>query len=395
MSEVLIVDDNPEVRHLLAFLLEADGYAVTLAADGDQALATLHATSIGLLLVDWVMPGMDGLELCRRIRAEITARYVYVLLLTGKDQTADVIAGLEAGADDFLTKPVDDDVLRVRLRAGQRVLALEADLVAQRRRLTEAFAELEAATARQREHLQWAADMQRRLLPAPGALGAHHRFAWLYWPAEYLAGDTLSAWSLPDGRIGYYCIDVSGHGVDAALLSVTLHHLIRVGPQDDEATLAAPADVVTWLNGRFVGAETGDRYFTLVYGVLDPATGVGRFCQAGHPGPIRVAADGSVHELGQGGFPVGLLEEAAYTDYTFQLAPGDRLVLCSDGLLEAENPTGEPFGRPRLHEHLVHCRDASPEGLTDVLAAALREWHGSSRALRDDVSVLVLDAVSG
>ena len=150
-----------------------------------------------------------------------------------------------------------------------------------------------------------------------------------------------------------YLLQMAGHEraefridlVDAALFSVTLHHLIRVGPQDDEATLAAPADVVTWLNGRFVGAETGDRYFTRVYGVLDPATGVGRFCQAGHPGPIRVAADGSVHELGQGAFPVGLLEEAAYTDYTLQLAPGDRLVLCSDGVLEAENPTGQPFGR--------------------------------------------------
>src|SRR5262249_23565800 len=159
----------------------------------------------------------DGLELVRRIRATPRAGYVYVILLTAKSRKEDIVRGMEAGADDFLVKPFDREELRVRIRAGERVVLLEQDLARRND-------ELEAANRRWPRARGGAARVQQALLPAALPESARARFAWRFQPCEELAGDILGVVPLDDRHVALYMLDVSGHGVAAALLSVTVRH---------------------------------------------------------------------------------------------------------------------------------------------------------------------------
>ena len=132
-GHVLIADDDPMFRRILQSWLEGWGYRVILAEDGAQAWGILkHEHPPELLILDWVMPKIDGTELCRRIRERQRSPYQYILLATGKDDKQDVVRGLEAGADDYLTKPFDRNELRARLRVGRRILTLQQDLIGAR-----------------------------------------------------------------------------------------------------------------------------------------------------------------------------------------------------------------------------------------------------------------------
>jgi len=122
---ILIVDDDPIALEMLSAVLEEQGYAVRTACDGAEALPIILAGECRMVISDWQMPGMDGLELCRTVRSENLPYYVYIILLTGKDGASKTVEGLSAGADDFITKPFNPAELSVRIRAGERVLSLE------------------------------------------------------------------------------------------------------------------------------------------------------------------------------------------------------------------------------------------------------------------------------
>jgi len=132
-GHVLVADDDPMFRRILQAWLQGWGYRVIVAEDGAQAWSILqHEQPPELLILDWVMPEIDGTELCRRIRERRRSPYQYILLATGKDDKQDVVTGLEAGADDYLTKPFDRNELRARLRVGRRILTLQQDLIGAR-----------------------------------------------------------------------------------------------------------------------------------------------------------------------------------------------------------------------------------------------------------------------
>jgi two-component system NtrC family sensor kinase len=126
--KVLIAEDEAISRRLLQSYLEKWGHEVVVARDGAEAWKLFEASEFPLVITDWMMPEMDGVELIRRIRATQRPGYVYTILLTAKSQKEDIVEGMEAGADDFVTKPFDRDELRVRLRAGQRIIELETAL---------------------------------------------------------------------------------------------------------------------------------------------------------------------------------------------------------------------------------------------------------------------------
>jgi two-component system, cell cycle response regulator len=135
-KHVLIAEDDPMFRRILESWLKKWGYRVSITDDGTKAWNLVRQKNgPEMLLLDWVMPGIDGLELCRRIRECRTCSYQYILLLTGKGEKRDVITGLEAGADDYLIKPFDQDELRARLQVGQRILDLQRELIATREEL--------------------------------------------------------------------------------------------------------------------------------------------------------------------------------------------------------------------------------------------------------------------
>jgi sigma-B regulation protein RsbU (phosphoserine phosphatase) len=368
-----------------------------------------------------MMPQLDGVALCRRLRTAEFAHYIYVILLTGKDQIDDLIMALEAGADDFLTKPVNAKELRVRIKAGERVLHLEKALLAKNQELQQANRALEASQQRIRRDLQAAAKIQQDLLPHSQQTGLPIDLAWAFMPADELAGDIFNFYPLDERHLGFYLIDVSGHGIPAAMLSVHLARILspeprldsqaRLPPNTLEDTVAVgfsspgrrrkpekdPVKVMTRLNENFQADDRNMMYFTMIYGIIDARNGQGSLCQAGHPYPLICRGNGHHEWLGKGGFPVGLIPDADYEAVDFQLQPGDRLLLYSDGVTECFGPQKTPFGEKQLSEILSAARSSSLTAAIEQIKCALIDWNRqspenkSSMSFSDDISLLAIE----
>ena len=197
-------------------------------------------------------------------------------------------------------------------------------------------------------------------------------------------------------------MDVSGHGVGAAMMSLAVARQFLHGRAVERFLFSAdnqpasPAQVVTILNSRFCSNETEIvSYFTLIYGVIDLATGEGKLCQAGHPTPFIISPEGGVRPVGSGGAPVGLIDDLSWTDVNFSLAPGERLCLFSDGITECENLNGEQFGEARLQRCLQDGVTLSLPTLLAQFAGQLTRWRNDAdrepQAMADDVSLLIIE----
>jgi phosphoserine phosphatase RsbU/P len=398
-TKILLVDDDPTMRAIPGLFLRKWGYEVIEASDGRQALEILNRESIGLVISDWVMPNLTGIDLCRKIREQDFDHYTYLILCTSKGEKSDLIHGMEAGADDFLVKPISKEEMRVRVRAGERVLELERGLAERNRELTRTNVRLQTAYQRIEGDLKAAAWMQANLLPLPSPRTLNIASEWRFLPSGFVGGDIFNIFQVDDHRIGFYILDVSGHGVPAAMLSVTLSRVLS--PDSAHGTplkryngaiggfdVVPPAEVVADLNRRFQTRD--DQYFTIIYGLLDSRTGELMFVQAGHPSPVLIRNGHELEELGGGGTPVGLLPDVEYDTFHARLRPGDRLLLYSDGISECANPEGTQFGEQRLLDYLRKCgTDPLPQMLAG-LERAMQQWRGSAE-FDDDVSLLALE----
>lgn len=391
---VLVVEDSPVYRRLLARMLAQWGYRVSEAENGVDALAVLAASPVSMVISDWEMPEMDGLTLCREIRERQFGHYVYLILLTARENADDLAQGFDAGADDFLNKPVNQSELRARLHAGARILALEATLAARNARLSEALRQIE-------QDLQVAARIQQSVLPAHQLRYGGFFADWLFLPSAWVSGDIFNVFGL-DNHLGFYCVDVSGHGVGAAMMSLAVARQFLHGRAVErflftpEGAIASPAEVVSILNSRFCSEEAEVMsYFTMIYGVVDRQSGEGRLCQAGHPTPFIVTPTGAVKTVGSGGAPVGLMPGLQWEDVAFSLAPGERLCLFSDGITECENAAGEQFGPQRLQQWLQAHAGEAIETLLPQFGQHLTGWRSTEnpeqQAMADDVSLLLIE----
>lgn len=384
---------------MLAARLRSWGYDPVSATNGNEAWEKLQRERLNLVLSDCMMPVVDGLELCRRVRSADLDRYVYIILCTGKNDREDLIAGLEAGADDFLSKPVDFDELRVALRGGSRVLELESRLHQKNRELSDANTRLEQAYATMQRDLEAAATLQEELLPRDRHTLSGLEVDWVFMPASFVAGDIFDFFPLDERRLAFYLLDVSGHGVSSALLSVSISQSLLNAHREGSLTvpesgeIVPPEEVIGRLNLQF--QNIGDMYFTMIYGVVDMETREVRLSQAGHPNPISVSGEGSVLVHTNGGFPVGMIAPMEYHSYGVPLGCSGRLVLYSDGITECKGPDGEAFGEERLVNFLKENHRTPLSATLCRLRDLVREWRGVEEAFEDDISVLAFEANAG
>ena len=271
--------------------------------------------------------------------------------------------------------------------------------------LKEAFAkidrqnqDLSQANQRMKNDLDAAARVQQTLLPdnVPEVKGLS--FAWSYKPCDELAGDALNIVRINDDLIAVYLLDVSGHGVPAALLSVTATRGLdpRAG---GAASLVAgpganpeavdPVQVASRLNSLYPMASNGGHYFTMIYGLLDVHTRRLRFTVAGHPAPILARTGEPARRLDVPGFPIGMIKTAEYDESVIELQPGDRLYLHSDGLTEEVNAQDEQFSDERLLSAITDGRDLSLSDTVESLVRKVIAWRGEDH-LKDDVSILAI-----
>jgi sigma-B regulation protein RsbU (phosphoserine phosphatase) len=252
---------------------------------------------------------------------------------------------------------------------------------------------LKETNDRIQEDLLAAAAAQRQLLPNLRNDYLGFRIASVFVPSSYVSGDMFGCFPLDDSTLGFYTLDVSGHGIHASLLSVAIGHLIT--PEFFRTKAFAtdgspdPAALVTDLNDRFSTADNDD-YFTMFVGVIDTITGNLVYCQAGAPSPVYIDKTSLPRTLGEGGFPVGMLPNILYENSAFTMNIGGALVLCSDAAPEAENKQNEPFGPDRLKDVVGAVPLTDITHIPDKIIMALTAWRGE-KTLEDDLTIVALE----
>lgn len=396
-TQVLIVEDHAAEQLRIKSMIQKMGYSTHCASNGKEALEMLDTMDIDIIISDWKMPLMDGLELCRQIRSDDRYEYPYFILLTGCDTRPDLIAGMDAGADDFITKPFNNEELRVRLLAGYRIQQLKQQLNSKSTHLEQVNSDLKQTELLMSQDLQTAAHMQQELLPHDYCLVPKWDAASLFRPANCVSGDTFNLFRLGDNTLGFYHIDVSGHGVSAAMMSFTLARLIGAGHGSIDEHLCSipfneisPAEIVLQLNQRFQNDQLHTPYFTMIYGVIDCHTGKAKLCQAGHPHPFIIRQSGEIIKLGEGGFPVGCIDDADYHNCNFYLNKNDRLIIYSDGITECHNSNNDILGEARLMGLLRNTQSKSLHEIVESIETAIHRWGRSSHT-EDDISALIIE----
>lgn len=386
---VLVADESRAQRMMLALQLSRWGYEVVEAATGPEALAL--SANADVVLSGWVLPGMSGPEFCRAFRASGRDRYGYFVLLTSRSGKEDVADGLECGADDFLTKPVSAAELHARVRAGERILGMQDELLAKNQVLRRLYDAVDRDLAEARR-------LQESLVATREFSFAGADVSLLMRPSGHVGGDLVGCLPLGPDLVALYAIDVSGHGVAAAMMTARLAGMLSPHALDRNVALRGgvpvpPEEVAAGLN-RMMGQEVQvDQYFTMVFAHLVLSTGEVRLVQAGHPHPVVLRKGGEVARIGAGGFPVGLVADARYDVVSLRLSPGDRLVIPSDGVTEcpgAKGDLGEEGMIALLRGKAGLSGDALHKALLDDLAA-----YAGGADLPDDVSAVIVDYRGG
>ena len=383
--KIIIAEDNEIQRTLISKLLFDFGYDVIPADDGLEALQLVQDSNVQIVLSDYQMPNLNGIDLTREVRNLDLDHYVHIIMITGSDEDDIRREALDAGVDDFITKASITVMLQARLRAATRLIH-HAMQLAERTQI------LKESNDRIKEDFRAAAAAQRKLLPEIRDTIQGFRISSAFVPSSFVSGDMFGCFPLSGGKLGFYTVDVSGHGVHASLMSVAIGHLItpeffktRVCKQKKQN----PAALVADLNVRFSGQDN-DEYFSMFCGVLDANSGRLDFCQAGSPSPFYVDLSGKAAQVGDGGFPVGMFPAVTYENSVLKMEYGGCLIICSDAAHEAENKNNKPFGSDRLRKIASTVPEVGVDNIPKKITQALSNWH-ESKNLEDDLTIVAIE----
>lgn len=397
---VLVVDDSRLQRRILKASLTRWGYLVLEANSGGEALRICEQMAPDMVISDWMMPGMNGLDFCKAFRAMPRDNYGYFILLTSKSEKEEVAQGLDNGADDFLTKPVNPSELRARLTAGDRILRMEHQLTEKNRLIKSTLEELQSLYDSIDGDLIEAKKLQQSLVRERYRDFGAAQVSLMLQPSGHVGGDLVGFYPVSENRIGLFAIDVSGHGISSALMAARLAgYLSSAAPEQNVAIEeapeggyrpAAPAKVIEQLNTLVLEEMETEHYFTLLLADADLSSGRVRMAQAGHPHPIVQRRGGDLAQNGPGGLPVGLIPGARYEQFETVLAPGDRLLIFSDGIVECPSPDGEQLGEEGLERVMRELEDVSGPRLLEALMWKVLGF-AEEGDLPDDVSAILFE----
>jgi phosphoserine phosphatase RsbU/P len=385
-ATILVAEDNETSRAILLRILDRPGWKVVAARDGNEALALARTTAPDVVLLDVRMPGRSGFDVCEQLVAEAARPEAFaVIFLSALSDPADRIEGLRRGAVDFVSKPFDTAEILARIETHVRLLRLRRDL----ERANDELRRKEAALT---ADLRAAAEIQASLLPAAVPAVAGIAIAWRFLPSDHVGGDLFHVGAVDGRNVTAWLLDVSGHGVPAAMVAAAAAQALAPGELAALAAAggaAAPADVLRLLDARFP-LERFERPFTIAYLTIDAATGRVRFSRAGHPPPLVLRRDGRIEELAAGGSLIGLGSGVPFAEDATTLAPGERIVLYSDGLVEAADTSGEVFGVARLRAVLRDTADRQLDEVCGEIVARAAAFIHTAR-FADDCTILALE----
>lgn len=372
---LLVVDDDSENIQIVRSIL-GDSYKLRVATDGFKAMDLAMMEPIpGLILLDVIMPRMDGYEVCSRLKADPKTHDIPIIFLTGKTEVADETRGFEVGGVDYIHKPFSPPIVTARVRT-HLMLRDAHETVA--RQLLAINSELELARQVQQSILP-------REVPHIPGLEVSAR----YLPMTSVAGDFYDFIVLDEKHIGFLIADVSGHGLSSALIASMLQTALSA----QSAHVSDPAQVLSGLNQALFG-KFQNHYVTAVYLYLDLERGTASYAGAAHqPVLVRRAETGTITELMENGFMLGPFPDSSYSAGSFLLENGDRIILITDGIVEAFDSSGCQFGMDRLKGILESKYALSASRFADALLYSLTDWseHAIGSAQSDDITLLVVD----
>lgn len=377
-GRILVVDDDTGNRETLCRRLERQGHTTAQAANGTEALARLRSEAFDLVLLDVIMPGIDGTATLREMKADRSLRALPVIMISALDELESVVRCIEAGAEDYLSKPFEPTLLRARIGASLEKKNL-------RDQEQHYLRTIESTQKRLSGELEEAANYVRSILPPP-LTEQGLAIDWRFIPSTELGGDSFGYHRLDDEHYALYLLDVCGHGVGAALLSVAASNLLRT-LNSGGTDYRDPAAVLALLNEAFPMERHNQMYFTIWYGVWHAPTRTLRHASGGHPPAFLLTPDGSLEELREPGLVVGVMPGIHYNSATCTIPAGSRLFVMSDGTYEIRQPEGMLDYEVFKTFFRDHGRDT---GFLDQLSTWVGELNGPG-SLSDDFSIVQLD----
>lgn len=380
-ASILVVDDTPANLRLLSGMLSQRGYRVRPVPNGRLALRAVESSPPDLILLDIKMPGMNGYEVSQRLKEDEKTRDIPVIFISALDDLEDKVKAFEAGGVDYVTKPCQLEEVLARVETHLSLRKLQ-------RELQDANRELRRANERMQRELVLAGQVQTSFLPRELPHVPGWDLALTLRPAGETSGDFYDVSLLPNGRLEVLIADVVGKGVGAALYMALSWTLLRTFAAEHPAQ---PERVLAAANHRIVTGTNAHQFATVFYGILDPATGTLEYCNAGHCPPYLFSAErgGTARELAGGGAPVGMFAGQVWERNAVQLAPGDVLVLYTDGVTEARNGQGAFFDEERLIETVGAHLGRPARDIQQALIQAVDAFTGDG-AQSDDMAVAVI-----
>jgi sigma-B regulation protein RsbU (phosphoserine phosphatase) len=357
MNQILIIDDDPAIQILLKRTLHNQGYEVSVASNGEDGLVQARKLRPGLVLCDWNMPRMNGLQVCRQVKAAPELSTTIFILLTARNSLEDRVEGLDAGADDFLSKPIEMAELKARVRAGLRLHEANRDLQHQKQLL-------EAELAEAAEYVS--SILPDRLTEPPVTIDSR------FIPSRQLGGDGFDYYWLDSEHLALYLLDASGHGLRAALPTLQVLNLLRSRALP-KINYYQPSDVLRGLNETFQMTQRNDKYFTIWYGVYNRVKRQLMYSSAGHPPALLLSGRSDsfiqVKRLKTPSLPAGMFPEADYVDECCEIVEPSTLYIFSDGIYEINQSDGTIWGLDSFVKLLTDCRNKGTCNLDQILQA--------------------------
>ncbi|HKQ37561.1 MAG TPA: SpoIIE family protein phosphatase [Verrucomicrobiae bacterium] len=378
-AEILVVDDDAMSRRVLAQLLSTAGYKCRVSNDGSEALEEIHARPPSLLLLDFDMPGLNGAEVLRRLRSDgnPTVAQIPAIMLTAHGSEQSEVSCLQAGADDFVTKPVNASVLRARIETQLRLRSMRRQLERQNDELEKWRRDLERDLAAARL-------TQQSLIPQKPLLLPGWQIATCYHPVIQVGGDIYGWLRMKDGRVLFWIADGTGHGAAAALLTTLAKLLFHHGSMDHDS----PASLMEAVDNDFRSIFGARSFMTAMCVALDPTNGQAQVVGAGHPSLLVVHHDGKTESIASVAPPLGLIKRAAFTETAIDLEPGDAFLLYTDGLFRWTKDERHPMTPRQLEKVLDHSAPSAEALLKRIVAKTAPE--NSAKTAPDDVAAIAV-----
>ena len=372
MFQILVIDDDSSIQILLKRILEKQHYQVITTSNGREGILQAVASPPALIICDWMMPELTGLEVCNFIKSHPNLSSTFFILLTSLDSVSDRVKGLDSGADDFISKPIEQNELQARVRAGLRLHQLNRDLQIQKLLLE---TELSEAT-----------DYVKSLLPPP--INQPVNIDYTFLPSRKLGGDCFDYYWLDDDHLAIYLLDAVGHGLRATLPAISVLNLLRSRALKG-VNYYQPSQVLSALNDAFQTDDKTEKYFTIWYGVYNHINRQLTYASAGHPPAVLLSPESpNVHItlLKTPGMPIGMFCQAKDVDKICQIGELSSLYIFSDGAYEITNFDGILWSLEQFVQLLVRSHNLPNSQLEYVIKYLVN--LNSKEAFDDDLAII-------